>query len=68
MYELKNNIRAIVLNSNLYNTADEATDGISDPAGQFAWMESVLNGTKNKNEKVSLGFFLKNKILMKVPP
>ncbi|ELT99701.1 hypothetical protein CAPTEDRAFT_165421 [Capitella teleta] len=52
MVELDEKIRALVLNTNLYYLANEATDGIDDPGEQFAWMEEVLQGATQEDEKV----------------
>ncbi|CAH1274271.1 SMPDL3B [Branchiostoma lanceolatum] len=59
-------LRLVGLNTVYYYTNDKVTaptDGNTDPAGQFAWLEGVLQQAKTDNEKVFLighvppGFF-----------
>ncbi|XP_069115080.1 acid sphingomyelinase-like phosphodiesterase 3b [Argopecten irradians] len=45
-------IRILALNTNLYYTSDKITGNLTDPAGQFAWMESLLTNSTVNNEKV----------------
>ena len=45
-------IRAVVLNTNLYLVANTATEGESDPGGQLAWLENVMNSARSNGEKV----------------
>ncbi|KAH9491715.1 Acid sphingomyelinase-like phosphodiesterase 3b [Bulinus truncatus] len=47
-------IRLLALNTNLYYTSDKLTPNISDPVGQFAWMENQLKEAKSNGEKVIL--------------
>ncbi|KAL3857501.1 hypothetical protein ACJMK2_012167 [Sinanodonta woodiana] len=48
----RNNIRIIAMNTNLYYTGDQLTVNVSDPADQFAWLDSVLTQAVTNNEKV----------------
>ncbi|XP_046572557.1 acid sphingomyelinase-like phosphodiesterase 3b [Haliotis rubra] len=45
-------LRIIGLNTNLYYTSDKLTTDLTDPAGQFAWLEEVLKNAKVAGEKV----------------
>ncbi|XP_048249590.1 acid sphingomyelinase-like phosphodiesterase 3b isoform X2 [Haliotis rufescens] len=45
-------LRIIGLNTNLYYTSDKLTTDMTDPAGQFAWLEEVLKNAKTAGEKV----------------
>ncbi|XP_071089682.1 acid sphingomyelinase-like phosphodiesterase 3b [Haliotis cracherodii] len=45
-------LRIIALNTNLYFTSDKLTTDLTDPAGQFAWLEEVLKKAKGDGEKV----------------
>ncbi|KAL3864256.1 hypothetical protein ACJMK2_005957 [Sinanodonta woodiana] len=45
-------IRMMSLNTNLYYTSNKQTSNQTDPAGQFQWMESVLNNSRKLQEKV----------------
>ena len=49
-YGLK--VRAIVLNTNLFSQLDAETEGMADPAGQFAWLENLLDIVRTNKEKV----------------
>lgn len=47
----------IVLNTNFYYDSNKLTTGLNwqpDPAGQFAWMDKVLNEIQGKNQKVRI--------------
>ncbi|XP_033758813.1 acid sphingomyelinase-like phosphodiesterase 3b [Pecten maximus] len=45
-------IRIVALNTNLYYTSDKLTANLTDPAGQFAWLETLLTNSSVNNEKV----------------
>ncbi|XP_060581957.1 acid sphingomyelinase-like phosphodiesterase 3b [Ruditapes philippinarum] len=47
-------IRIVAMNSNMYYTKDTLTVDLEDPAGQFAWLDSVLTNATANNEKVIL--------------
>ncbi|XP_078093249.1 acid sphingomyelinase-like phosphodiesterase 3b [Mustelus asterias] len=59
--------RIIVLNTNLYYKSNKLSIGISDPAGQFKWLEDVLSDAVTAKEKVYIighvppGFFEKKR-------
>ncbi|KAJ0066504.1 hypothetical protein NL108_013972 [Boleophthalmus pectinirostris] len=59
--------RMIVLNTNLYYDQNKVTEGMEDPAGQFAWADHILTEAANKKEKVYIighvppGFFEKKR-------
>ncbi|XP_028653069.1 acid sphingomyelinase-like phosphodiesterase 3a [Erpetoichthys calabaricus] len=46
------NLRIISLNTNLYYSPNNETLGLPDPAGQFEWLEEVLQASLKNNEKV----------------
>ncbi|XP_067657506.1 acid sphingomyelinase-like phosphodiesterase 3b [Haliotis asinina] len=45
-------LRIIGLNTNIYYTSDKLTAAMTDPNGQFAWLEEVLKNAKDAGEKV----------------
>ncbi|KAK6990563.1 acid sphingomyelinase-like phosphodiesterase 3b [Biomphalaria glabrata] len=45
-------LRILALNTVLYLSEDKLTANMSDPAGQFQWIDSVLNASRAANEKV----------------
>ncbi|CAL1536690.1 unnamed protein product [Lymnaea stagnalis] len=45
-------IRLLALNTNLYYTSDKLTPNLTDPTGQFEWMERQLNSSRANKEKV----------------
>ncbi|XP_071168876.1 acid sphingomyelinase-like phosphodiesterase 3b [Mytilus galloprovincialis] len=45
-------MRIVGLNTNLYYTSNKQTGTTEDPAGQFVWLEQVLDAAKVANEKV----------------
>ncbi|XP_038655645.1 acid sphingomyelinase-like phosphodiesterase 3a isoform X1 [Scyliorhinus canicula] len=47
-------LRIISLNTNLYYGPNKVTEGISDPAGQFAWLEDTLKRAQQNKERVYL--------------
>ncbi|XP_041044778.1 acid sphingomyelinase-like phosphodiesterase 3a [Carcharodon carcharias] len=47
-------LRIISLNSNLYYSPNKMTEGIPDPAGQFAWLENTLKKAQQSKEEVYL--------------
>ncbi|XP_046548538.1 LOW QUALITY PROTEIN: acid sphingomyelinase-like phosphodiesterase 3b [Haliotis rubra] len=47
-------LRIVGLNTVLYYTADKLTPKLTDPAGQFAWLEEVFQNATNAGEKVML--------------
>ncbi|XP_066573829.1 acid sphingomyelinase-like phosphodiesterase 3b isoform X2 [Amia ocellicauda] len=60
--------RAMVLNTNLYYDQNKVTAELQDPAGQFQWMDKVLEAAAANNEKVYImghvppGFFEKKRL------
>ncbi|XP_015215223.2 cyclic GMP-AMP phosphodiesterase SMPDL3A [Lepisosteus oculatus] len=46
------NLRLISLNTNLYYSPNNVTINITDPAGQFEWLEQTLQQSLQNNEKV----------------
>ncbi|XP_007892997.2 acid sphingomyelinase-like phosphodiesterase 3b isoform X1 [Callorhinchus milii] len=44
--------RIIVLNTNLYYTSNKLNADVSDPAGQFEWLEETLSNAVTGKEKV----------------
>ncbi|XP_063055153.1 acid sphingomyelinase-like phosphodiesterase 3b [Engraulis encrasicolus] len=44
--------RIMVLNTNLYYVMNKATESMTDPADQFAWMDEILTDAANQKEKV----------------
>lgn len=51
-------VRAVVANTNLYNTRNDATNGEEDPGDQFKWLEELLEQAKDDNEKVVYSYRL----------
>lgn len=49
---IKPGLRLVSLNTVYYYTNDKLTGNISDPAGQFAWLDDVLTNASRINEKV----------------
>lgn len=47
-------LRIVGLNTVFYYVADKLTTNLADPAGQFAWLEEVLQNATNVGEKVYL--------------
>nr|KAI8754216.1 acid sphingomyelinase-like phosphodiesterase 3b [Biomphalaria glabrata] len=45
-------VRLLALNTNLYYTSDKLTPNVTDPVGQFDWMQKQLQEAKSKGEKV----------------
>ncbi|XP_046572572.1 acid sphingomyelinase-like phosphodiesterase 3b [Haliotis rubra] len=45
-------LRIIGLNTNIYYKSDKLTADMTDPTGQFAWLEGVLQKAKTDGEKV----------------
>ena len=54
MTEVDSKVRAIVLNTNLYSRSNMQTAGMDDPAGQFAWLEGLLQQARLDGEKVPI--------------
>ncbi|KAK6185873.1 hypothetical protein SNE40_008014 [Patella caerulea] len=48
----KHGLRILGLNTNIYYTSDKVTANMTDPAGQFEWLDQQLTAAKNNNEKV----------------
>ncbi|KAK6185874.1 hypothetical protein SNE40_008015 [Patella caerulea] len=48
----KYGLRILGLNTNLYYTSNKVTTNLTDPAGQFAWLDQQLTTAKTNNEKV----------------
>lgn len=51
---VKPNLRLISLNTILYYSPNHATENMTDPAGQFEWLEGTLDTSQQANEKVKL--------------
>ncbi|MBN3270471.1 ASM3A phosphodiesterase, partial [Polyodon spathula] len=49
---VKPNLRLISLNTILYYSPNHATENMTDPAGQFEWLEGTLDTSQQTNEKV----------------
>ena len=49
---IKPGLRLVSLNTVYYYTNDKLTGNISDPAGQFAWLDEILTNASSINEKV----------------
>ncbi|KAK6489806.1 acid sphingomyelinase-like phosphodiesterase 3a [Huso huso] len=49
---VKPNLRLISLNTILYYSPNHATENMTDPAGQFEWLEGTLDTSQQANEKV----------------
>ncbi|XP_046368337.2 acid sphingomyelinase-like phosphodiesterase 3b [Haliotis rufescens] len=47
-------LRIVGLNTVFYYGADKLTTNLTDPAGQFAWLEEVLQNATNVGEKIIL--------------
>lgn len=47
-------LRFVVVNTNLYSSANKAVEGEDDPGEQFAWMKSTLDQSRERGEKVHL--------------
>ena len=47
-------LRAVMLNTNLYTTDNLATQGQTDPAGQYEWLEQTLSTARTHGEKVNI--------------
>jgi hypothetical protein len=50
----KTNLVVLGLNTNIYYAFDPLTNGSTDPAGQFSWLEKQLQSAKTNNQKVHL--------------
>ena len=48
----KHGLRIIALNTVLYSDYDNLTQGLDDPAGQFAWLDTQLSIARTHKEKV----------------
>lgn len=51
---IKPGLRLVSLNTNLYYSPNEVTVNMSDPAGQFQWLQETLELSRQNMEKVSL--------------
>ncbi|ESO98258.1 hypothetical protein LOTGIDRAFT_213890 [Lottia gigantea] len=53
-YSLKtvHGLRILGLNTNLYYTSNKVTPNVTDPAGQFQWLDQQLAAAKTNKEKV----------------
>ncbi|XP_020632886.1 acid sphingomyelinase-like phosphodiesterase 3b [Orbicella faveolata] len=49
---IKPGLRLVSLNTVYYYTNDRLTGNITDPAGQFAWLDHILTNASSINEKV----------------
>ena len=52
LIDAQTNLRAVVLNTNLYLFKNKATEGLSDPGGQHAWLTQTLGQADTAGEKV----------------
>ena len=52
--QLKSGLRLVMLNTNLYYYQDQKMLNHSDPAGQFAWLDSVLKDAEENGDLVSI--------------
>ena len=52
MLRPQDKVRVVVLNTNFYYTHNDVTGLGKDPAGQFAWLDSVLSNATTNGEKV----------------
>jgi len=52
--QLKSGLRLVMLNSNLWYRRDQISANQTDPACQFAWLESVLKDAERDNSLVSI--------------
>jgi len=52
--QLMSGLRLVMLNTNLYYYNDEKMANRSDPAGQFAWLDSILKDAEENNDSVSV--------------
>ncbi|XP_048249829.1 acid sphingomyelinase-like phosphodiesterase 3b [Haliotis rufescens] len=50
--KIVNGLRIVGLNTVFYYTADRLTRHLPDPAGQFTWLDGVLQDARNAGEKV----------------
>ncbi len=46
------NLRLVVLNTNLNHKSDKVTEGDPDPGNQFQWLEAQLEEAVQNQEKV----------------
>lgn len=51
---IKPGLRLVSLNTNLYYSPNEVTVNMSDPAGQFQWLQETLELSRQNMEKVSI--------------
>uniref|UniRef100_A0AAR2IQL2 Acid sphingomyelinase-like phosphodiesterase n=1 Tax=Pygocentrus nattereri TaxID=42514 RepID=A0AAR2IQL2_PYGNA len=49
---IKPGLRLVSLNTNLYYTPNKVTENMTDPAGQFKWLQDTLELSKQGMEKV----------------
>nr|XP_054754080.1 acid sphingomyelinase-like phosphodiesterase 3b [Lytechinus pictus] len=49
---INSNLWMIVLNTAMYYFKDPLTEGITDPAGQFDWLDGTLEAAQNTDKKV----------------
>ncbi|KAI0216605.1 Acid sphingomyelinase-like phosphodiesterase 3a [Lamellibrachia satsuma] len=56
MLRAQSKVRAVVLNTNLYNTGNHVPNMGKDPAGQLAWFDNVLANATANGEKVHVIF------------
>ena len=52
--QMKSGLRLVVINSNLWFTYDYKMANHSDPAGQFVWLEDVLNSAEEQSNLVNV--------------
>ena len=52
MLRAQSKVRAVVLNTNLYNAGNHVPNMGKDPAGQLAWFDNVLANATANGEKV----------------
>merc|ERR1712226_24255 len=47
-------LRAVIANTNLYYKNNKVTEGETDPAGQYVWLEQTLSAARTAGEKVHM--------------
>ena len=52
MLHAESNMRAIVINYNLYIASNKEVEGLTDPGGQIAWLLNILYAAEQQGEKV----------------
>ncbi len=52
--KIRDGVRAIVLNTNLYLASNLKTSGLKDPAHQLSWLKKELNKARTNHEMVNI--------------